>query len=486
MALPRKPSRHKVPLEQQLVFLSLLSSVPLFVVLLFVLLTMEVSIWLTALVTFLSLIVVIWCTSQIYRRSVYQFYSLSNLLDALISGDYSMRARVSKGKGALDLLSESINHLAERLMSQRTQSVETQKLLSKVIDYIDVAIIALNDNGQVRFVNNATRALFDIKNQDDEALLARKLLFTQGFTAGQHDVIELEIGQKQGKFKIHVEGFREDGKSNLLLFITDVHTLLRSEQNEAWQSLVRVISHEINNSLSPIASISETLSKLVSKRAFSVDQLSSTEPTPNSEPGLNSEPFPKSEQRVHEEPQPTTETEIINGLHIIAQRAKGLGAFVNSYKQLAKLPPPTLETIDVAELLHSIDMLFPEKSISVNVKQNGQVNLDKSQMQQVLINLVKNAFEAMASIKENSREVVITSQLTSSLLTIDVIDKGQGIANYDNLFVPFYTTKKQGSGIGLLLSRQVVEAHGGRLSLKNNSLKNNSGPGCTANIEIPL
>lgn len=485
MALPRKPSKHKVPLEKQLVFLCLLSSVPLFLTLLFVLLLSDVSPWLTALVMFLSLIMITWCTSQIYRRSVYQFYSLSNLLDALISGDYSMRARVSKGKGALDILSESINQLAERLMSQRTQSVETQKLLSKVIDYIDVAIIALNENGQVRFVNNATRVLFDIKNEDDEALLARQLLFAQGFTAGQHDVIELAIGQKQGKFKIHVEGFREEGKSNLLLFITDVHTLLRSEQNDAWQSLVRVISHEINNSLSPIASISETLSKLVSKRISEADGHADPQQLA-SKTQLSSKI-----QSPEVESLSGIESEIINGLRIIAQRAKGLGAFVNSYKQLAKLPEPNLEKLDIAELLHSIAMMFPGKSILVEVDQNVEVNLDKSQIQQVLINLVKNAFEAMASLDDNSREVSIKCHAASSLLTIDVIDKGQGIANYDNLFVPFYTTKKQGSGIGLLLSRQVVEAHGGRLTLKNNSLKNNSlknnqGPGCTANIEIPL
>ncbi len=447
MPLPRKAQRNKTPLEIQLLWLSLGASLPLMLVLLWTLYSTGVSVWLLTLAAFLSTVLVAYSSSQIYKRSVYQFRSLSNLLEAMIQGDYSMRARTSQGDGALDQLSTSVNQLAHRLTLQRTQTVESQKLLETVIDYIDVAIVALDEQGQVRFTNAASSALFGIKTEQQRQALVDQLQFAKELLAGQQQVAQLNIGKKQGKFKIHVERFRESGRPHLLLFITDVQAMLRNEQNQAWQSLVRVISHEINNSLSPIASISATLNKRVGQTDI--------------EPGLAGD--------------------LAQGLGIIAQRAKNLGQFVQSYQQLAKLPAPAKQEVDMQGLLTDTSALFPNDKININAPGALPVTIDKGQIQQVLINLIKNALEAMEHLPQEQRQVQIALYSQQGTVSINISDQGKGIANPDNLFVPFYTTKKQGSGIGLLLSRQIIEAHGGSLRLQNNA-----GQGCTAHIELTL
>ena len=435
------------PFEIQLTRLSLAASVPLLLLLLWVMIYAEVSIWLTLLTGLIGGILTIYTSSRIHQKSAFRFRSLSNLLDALIEGDYSLRARSDDSKGALDELVDSINSLAQRLSYQRLESVESQLLLRTVIDHIDVAIVALNESYQISFLNPAAKKLLLLDHPDSNAKLLEQLAVVQSFSSGHHQVVELSLGHQQGRFNVHVEEFRESGLQHKLLFITDVRTLLRSEERKAWQSLVRVISHEINNSLSPIASISQTLNRLISNQG-------------------NSTEYSK---------------DLIEGLTIISERARGLRQFVDSYKQLAKLPEPQKQMVSIPRLVEKICDLYEYQSIVIESDVDVQLFIDPVQFEQVLINLFKNAIESMSQTNPNG-DIRVQWFAAEPLFKLIIRDQGGGISNPDNLFVPFYSTKQHGSGIGLVLCRQIIEAHNGHLSITNQI----NSPGCCASIEIPF
>jgi two-component system nitrogen regulation sensor histidine kinase NtrY len=432
--------------EAHLIRLLLLASLPLLLLLLCVMAYANVSIWLVLLTGLIGSLVILYSSYSIYQKLTYQFRSISNLLEALIQGDYTLRARTGQGTGALDELVIAINGLAKRLSQQRWESVESQLLLRTIIDHIDVAIIALDQDNQISFVNPAAENLLQLDSTMANQQLLQQLAFAQEFTSGCHQVVALSLGNQQGRFNVHVEEFRESGKQHKLLFITDIRTLLRSEERKAWQDLVRVISHEINNSLSPIASISQTLKRILERDADSV----------------------------------TIAEDLREGLDIISERARGLSQFVDSYKQLAKLPEPQTQPVAVRHLVEKIVALFNNAQIVIETEGDFLLSLDPVQFEQVLINLLKNAVEATALTNPGS-VITINWQAARQFFKLSICDQGSGISNPDNVFVPFYSTKKQGSGIGLVLCRQIIEAHNGRLTLGNQD----SG-GCCASIELPM
>jgi nitrogen fixation/metabolism regulation signal transduction histidine kinase len=434
------------PFEAHVIRLVLLASLPLLLLLLWVMVYAGISTALVLLTGLVGGLVILYSSYAIYQKLTYQFRSISNLLEALIQGDYTLRARTGQSHGALDELIVAINGLATRLSHQRWESVESQLLLRTIIDHIDVAIIALKHDNQISFVNPAAEHLLQLDNTAAHHELLQQLAFVQEFTSGRHQVVELSLGNQQGRFNVHVEEFRASGEQHKLLFITDIRTLLRSEERKAWQNLVRVISHEINNSLSPIASISQTLKRIIERDGNPVD----------------------------------TAENLREGLNIISERAKGLSQFVDSYKQLAKLPEPQPRPVSVQQLVEKSVALFSGATIKIETKTDLLLLLDPVQFEQVLINLLKNAIEATVQANCDS-DITINWYSTRAYFRLDICDQGCGISNPDNLFVPFYSTKKQGSGIGLVLCRQIVEAHNGHLNLGNRE----SG-GCCASIELPV
>lgn len=440
----------KQSFETQLTLLSLVASLPIFILLLWVMVYAKISIYLILLTALLGGITLLYCHAKIHQKSAFQFRSLSNLLDAMIQGDYSLRARPSQGDTALNELVDSINSLATRLSKQQIESVESQLLLRTVIAHIDVAIIALNADNQLVLINPTARRLLQLTDDKhpSPALAQFSQLSQLGqLTSGQSKVMPLTFGTNQGKFNVHMEAFREAGKQQKLLFVTDVSTMLRSEERNAWQSLVRVISHEINNSLSPISSISQTLKRFLTRQ-----------------------------QDIE-----THRQDLLEGLTIISQRTNNLRDFVNSYKQIARLPAPQKQSTSILSLVNKIIPLFQDKQVKVASIVDSNLLIDPVQFEQVLINLLKNAVESLQNSQQPG-EVVISWQQTETLFRLTISDEGTGISNPDNLFVPFYTTKKQGSGIGLVLCRQILEVHGGQLNLTNRSDRS----GCLAVIELPL
>jgi len=434
------------PFEAHLIRLVLLASLPLLLLLLWMMVLANISIWLILLTGLFGSLMILYASYSIYQKISYQFRSISNLLEALIQGDYALRARSDQSGGALDELVSAMNDLAQGMSQQRWESVESQLLLRTIIEHIDVAIIALTQNNQIRFSNPAADHLLQLHNPSSNQQLLQQLAFVQELTSGCHQLVELSLGYQQGRFNVYIEEFRDAGKQHKLLFITDMRSLLRTEERKAWQDLIRVISHEINNSLSPIASISQTLKRLI-------------------------------ERDVRGE---TLAEDLREGLHIISERAIGLSQFVESYKQLAKLPEPQIQPLAIRPLVEKIVALFNHTAIEIETEINFTLQLDPIQFEQVLINLIKNAVEATA-LTNPSSIIKIRWAVSHQFFKLDICDQGTGISNSNNLFVPFYSTKKQGSGIGLVLSRQIIEAHNGRLTLSNQD----SG-GCCASIELPV
>lgn len=433
----------KQSLERQLVFLSLIASLPLYLLLLMVMSYAEVSVYLILLTALLGGIAIAYCHINIHLKAAYQFRSLSILLDAMTKGDYSLRAAPNKDD-ALNELITSINGLAVKLKQQHIETVESQLLLHTVIDHIDVAIIAINEGNELILANPAATKLLDLVNNEFNI---SQLGAVELLARGQSQIMALPFVNSQRKFNVHMEEFREGGKQQKLLFIADVSTILRQEEQNAWQNLVRVISHEINNSLSPISSISQTLQRVLRKSPSSVDAMDN----------------------------------LTEGLSIIAQRANNLKDFVNSYQQIAKLPVPRKSPSSIMEAIHKVLPLYSEHDIDICASDDFLLLIDPIQFEQVLINLIKNAIE---SVRSTNRSVVVKLHwyVKSERFFLSIADNGIGISNPDNLFVPFYSTKSKGSGIGLVLSRQIIEVHKGQLTLKNR--QNNFG--CEALIELPL
>jgi len=441
-------SEKRTSFEGQLTQLSLLASLPPYLLLIWVMIYANISVYLVLLVILIGGLVIVFCHSKIHQKSEYQFRSLSNLLDAMVQGDYSLRARTSEGDKALNELVGAINSLALRLNKQRIESIENQLLLQTVIKHIDVAIIAFNESHELMLCNPAARKLLHLTMSENEHLFTdslNQLAQVDAIANGESQVMKLTFSDQQGKFNVHKEAYRKDGKQQQLLFITDVSTMLRSEERNAWQALVRVISHEINNSLSPIASISQSLKRLLIKN---------------------------SDVEQHRD-------FLLEGLTVIAQRTKNLGEFVNSYKQIASLPEPVKQPTSISSLVSKVAKLYPEHTVEMLTLDDAILAVDAVQLEQVLINLVKNSVEAIKNADVEGK-VCISWQQLDKKLRLNIVDDGTGVINPDNLFVPFYTTKTQGSGIGLVLCRQIIEAHGGKLSLANRT----EARGCVAVIEL--
>ena len=419
-----------------------------------------VSRYLIALAALVLTCLIAWVVATVRTRLLYQFRSMSNHLQAMVTGDYSLRVHTIGRNGAHLELVDAINDLSDTLTGERLAAVESQLLVGMIIDQIDVAILALDSEQNITLANPAGRRLLGLDTEEISAdkgiRLPGELSLLTSLGNGESRIIELAFTARKGRFQVHKEQFREKGLSHELIFVTDVRTMLRAEERKAWQNLIRVIGHEINNSLTPISSISESLTQRVSS-AVQQNQI---------EPDLG--------ERIEK------------NLALVGERCTSLADFTERYRKLAGLPEPQLKRTCLSSLLERVVALVEEMGqtnvpITVSGDSALNVDLDPGLMEQVLINLLKNALEASGD-HEGIAAVMIAWQASGGQVRITIKDEGHGLSNPDNLFVPFYSTKPNGSGIGLVLSRQIIEAHGGYLSLTNRE----NHQGCCASIELPM
>jgi len=437
-------SRKQGPIEHQLALLTLLANLIPSLLLLLALWWFEVSPYAIGIVGVLLLFLTLYSVSTVWRQSQYQFRSLHNLLDAIVRGDYSFRGTHTAKSGAFGELVSTINALAKTLQRQRLQSEESQLLVQKVVDQIDVAIIAWDQNQIIHLINPAARKLLDLADMHTgEQQMPEVLAFANAMTAGETQVKDLQFPESRGRHRLHLERFIADGNTHNLLFVTNVSSLLRLEERRAWHNLVRVLSHEINNSLTPLKSFSNSLKTQIEKR----------------------------------ETDSALKQELLDGIAIIGNRADSLAEFVQSYQKIARIPEPDRKPVDFRSLVSGMAKLFPDNPVRLD-GETFVLAIDAAQIEQVMINLIKNAVEASAA----GQPIAVSWKQDGTRLLVRILDNGEGIQSADNLFTPYYTTKPSGSGVGLVFCQQVIEAHGGFLSIANRE----SVPGCEVSLGLPV
>lgn len=384
-------------------------------------------------------------------RVVRPLQTMANLLSALREGDFAIRARGAGRHDALGDVMAEINVLSRTLQEQRLSALEATALLRTVMAEIEIAIFAFDADGKLRLANHAGQLLL---NQPAEKILghdAAELGLVECLKGEPARMLTITFPGATGRWGMRRSQFREGGRPHELVVIADLGRTLREEELQAWQRIVRVLGHELNNSLAPIKSIATSLSTML-----------------------------KSPKRA-----PDWEEDMRGGLDIIASRAETLARFMQAYAQLAKLPKPKLAPTSLEPLIRRVAALETRIPVKVLTGPELTVAADAGQIEQLIINLLKNAVEASLEQRAAGRGdagVRITWRQSARLAEVAIEDDGPGIAQATNLFVPFFTTKPEGSGIGLVLCRQIAENHGGTLNLENRS----DATGCVATLRLPV
>jgi two-component system, NtrC family, nitrogen regulation sensor histidine kinase NtrY len=431
--------------ERRVLLLSVASGLPAVIVSLALLWRGDFSpkvVW-----TLTTLVLACWWgfSAAVRRRVVYPLQTLSNLLAGLREGDASVRARGAAPDDALGEVMLEANVLAETMREQRLGALEATALLRKVMEEIDVAVFTFDGDHRLRLINRAGERLV---GRPAERLLggtAEDLGLRSTLDGPSPRVADLAFAGAAGRWEIRRTSFRQGGLPHQLLVLTDVSRPLREEERQAWQRLMRVLGHEINNSLAPIKSIAGSLARLLARPDLPEDW----------------------------------RDDAGRGLEVIGTRADALTRFTASYARLARLPEPRPAPLEIAGLVERVAGL--ETRLPVAVRRGPAVTLsaDNDQLEQLLINVVHNAVDASL---ETGGRVDVGWAVSGGYLELAVDDQGHGLSQTSNLFVPFFTTKPGGSGIGLVLSRQIAEAHNGTLSLANRD----DGQGCRALLRLPM
>jgi two-component system, NtrC family, nitrogen regulation sensor histidine kinase NtrY len=387
------------------------------------------------------------------NRVVFSLQTLSNLLAALREEDFSIRARGARREDAMGEVMIEVNALSETLREQRLGALEATGLLRTVMEEIDVAIFTFDNETKLRLVNRAGERLLDRPPERLLGFTAVELGLGSCLEGEAARTMELGLPGSSGRWGMRRGSFRQGGLPHQLVVLTDLSRALRDEERQAWRRLIRVLGHELNNSLAPIQSVAQGLES----------SLQSTLKESEASDGATAAALDDMRQ----------------GLGIIRSRTEALARFMAAYAHLARLPQPKLAPMDVGEWICRNAMLETRIKVSVSKGPTIHISADADQLDQLLINLIRNAADAS---QETRGKVEVGWARLGSQLEVWVLDEGPGIPNTANLFVPFFTTKPGGSGIGLVLCRQIAEGHGGELTLKNRS----ESSGCEARLRLPI
>jgi two-component system, NtrC family, nitrogen regulation sensor histidine kinase NtrY len=460
----RKPPRKRVRLlyERRINLFSLLVALPGMII-------SGILIWLQSwsveskCVSIVAELFVWWLLAMVLQEQTTRpLQTLANVIAALREEDYSFRARGAATDDVLGELSLEVNALADLLSDQRIRAIEATALLRRVVEEIDAPLFTFDPDQVLRLMNSAGERLLQ---QPSVRLLGRtadEIGLAACLAAESETLVPLPFHNPNARWLVRRSAFRERGVPHSLIVLSDVSRALREEERSAWQRLIRVLGHELNNSLTPIKSIAGSLSTQIAKAVADSGQRQDFE----------------------------------RGLAIIETRADNLNRFLQAYRQLAQMPPPVLHKTSLLPLVERVAGLETRLRVQVVPGPATELEVDPDQLEQMLINLVRNAVEAAVesghltgssgdagatSLAVSDPLVVMRWDVSEKDLILTIEDNGPGLLNPSNAFVPFYTTKPAGSGIGLVLSRQIAEAHGGSIELLNRTDKR----GCKARVTLP-
>ena len=384
----------------------------------------------------------------LWRDWGHRLRTLSSVLAAYRENDFTVQARQHSGGDALDHLFTEVNALGERLRNERMQAQEATALLAAVVKELDVALFAFDRHRRLRFINPAGERLLPPTNKPFLGMVAEHLHLDVFLAGDSSRIVEHAFIGGFGRWQLQRRSFREGGVPHQLVVLTDLSQTLREEERGAWKRLLRVLGHELKNSLAPMKSIAASL------------------------PGL-----------LDRKPRPDDwEDDVRRGLRVIGSRAESLNQFLDAFATVARLPAPERKVTRMNDLLHRVAALEWPVKITLSLPPDWTLLVDAVQIEQALINLTKNASEASQARGETPLVEIVGEQFEGTA-SITITDNGAGLANEDNLFVPFFTTKRRGTGVGLFISRQIAEAHGGYLTLHN---RHTGGPGCCAMLTLPI
>jgi len=378
--------------------------------------------------------------------------TLANVIGSLREEDYSFRARNAVADDVLGELSLEVNALADMLSDEKVKTIEATALLQRVVDEIDAPLFAFDLASRLRLVNPAGEHLLRQTKARMLGCNANELSLQPCLSAENESVVELHLPDSQARWLLRRSAFRQNGVPHTLVVLSDVSRALREEERRAWQRLIRVLGHELSNSLAPIKSIAGSLGSRVSAMPTDMEGRS----------------------------------DLQRGLEIIEARSASLHRFLDAYRKLAQMPAPTLKEVSIPTLIGRVANLETRVHVSVRPGPNIVFEADPDQLEQMFINLVRNAADAVLEnssdvAQSGSDRVLVRWDASDAEVTFFVDDVGPGLLNPANVFTPFYTTKPHGSGVGLVLSRQIAEAHGGRIEIGNRA----NGPGCTVKVVLP-
>jgi two-component system, NtrC family, nitrogen regulation sensor histidine kinase NtrY len=429
-------------LEHRLIVATVVSLAPLLVAVAWLLVSESVATrWTVAVIALLCLLTLL---AVLSAQVNYPLRTIANLISALREEDYSIRVRGAGRRDGMGELTRELNLLTETMRHRRFVEVEAAALVRSVLEHIDSAIFTFDERWRLRLVNAAGERLLGRPAEQLHGRTAAELGVEAFLTGDDTRTAEIVLPGGHGRFRIRRTTFRESGVPHVLLSMSDLSRALREEERQAWQRLLRVLSHELNNSLAPIRSIAGSLGTI-----------------------LGRDPLPEGWQDDAQQ-----------GLEVIDLRAAALTRFLQAYSEIARLPQPVLRPMNVGETVRRVAGLETRVAVAVHAGPDVTIRADADQIEQLLINLVRNGADA---VMETGGGVTMSWTASADAIEISVADEGVGISGTTNLFIPFFTTKPGGMGIGLTLARQIAEGHDGALTLSNRgTLK-----GAVAKLRLP-
>jgi nitrogen fixation/metabolism regulation signal transduction histidine kinase len=378
---------------------------------------------------------------------------ITRFFNSIKYSDFSQSFKSNIKGSAFEELSTSFSEVIEEFRKARTEKEEHFRYLQTVVQHVSIGLVAYTSDGNVELINNAAKRLLNItkiKNISELSAINSNLVEAlTKISAGEKILVKVADGNELSQLSIHAAEFKLKGNHYTLTSISNIQSELEEKEMEAWQNLIRVLTHEIMNSVTPIVSLSSTASLLLEE----------------------------ADQKIKAGNDPGTDNldDVKEALSTIIRRSKGLLRFIDDYRNLTRIPVPNFQVVPVTSIFERINKLFSDQFKEKNIlftfstdPANLEVTVDPDLIEQVIINLILNSFNALSNTPAPKIDLTGTIDNYSKAM-IQVSDNGQGVPEelYEKIFIPFFTTRKEGSGIGLSLSRQIMRLHKGGITVKS-------------------